>query len=334
MISVITTIVEPTPCVKKLADHLRLHQSEMVVVGDKKGPSMFQLDGSHFLSLNDQYQLPYELAKLLPTGHYARKNLGYLWAFSKAAPCIYETDDDNAPNGKWIPRQKSNQAKRIKHSGWLNVYKFFSDDLIWPRGLPLNKAREQNGAVNISDVELLTIAAPVQQGLADLSPDVDAVWRLVCDRPFYFQDGPNVYLEPGTWCPFNSQNTWWWPEAYVLMYLPSYCSFRMTDIWRGFIAQRCLWAMGKGLLFFAADVVQERNLHNLQKDFEAEIPGYIGNGRMVEMLQCLHLEDGLENVGNNLLACYEALVKADFFPSKELELVQAWLRDTSQLPGS
>ena len=330
MISVITTIAEPTPCVRKLAAQLRSCQSRLVAVGDKKGPSRFDLEGAVFLPLSEQYQLPYELAKLLPTGHYARKNLGYLWAFSQTAPCVYETDDDNAPDGRWVMRQLTAQAKPIKRSGWVNVYKYFSEDLIWPRGLPLDKIRDQNETTDITKIESITVSAPVQQGLADLSPDVDAVWRLVCDRPFNFRDGASVYLEPGAWCPFNSQNTWWWPEAYVLMYLPSYCSFRMTDIWRGFIAQRCLWAMGKGLLFYAADVVQERNEHNLQKDFEAEIPGYIGNDRLVDTLNRLTLASGLEHAGNNLLTCYEALIAAEFFPARELDLVKAWLRDVAQ----
>ena len=38
-----------------------------------------------------------------------------------------------------------------------------------------------------------------------------------------------------------------------LMYLPSTCTFRMTDIWRSLIAQRCLWELGQGVVFHAAD---------------------------------------------------------------------------------
>jgi hypothetical protein len=108
--------------------------------------------------------------------------------------------------------------------------------------------------------------------LADHSPDVDAVWRLVLDRPFCFDKGESLYLAPGTWCPFNSQSTWWWPEAYPLLYLPSFCTFRMTDIWRSFVAQRCLWAVGQGVAFHASEVAQARNQHNLMRDFEDEVP--------------------------------------------------------------
>ena len=52
-----------------------------------------------------------------------------------------------------------------------------------------------------------------------------------------------------TWCPFNSQNTAWWRDAVPLLYLPAYCSFRMTDIWRSFVAQRIAWENGWRLLF-------------------------------------------------------------------------------------
>jgi hypothetical protein len=332
MIAVITTIAEPTESVRKLSCHLGPSGSLLVAVGDKKGPSKFDLEGSVFLSLDKQLTLPYKLARLLPTAHYARKNLGYLWAFSQGAPCIYETDDDNAPNEKWGLRQLAARAKSIQCADWVNVYRFFSDDkMIWPRGLPLSRIYACNDGIDMVAAPEIAMDAPVQQGLADLSPDVDAVWRLVCDRPFFFRQGPNVYLQPGAWCPFNSQNTWWWPEAYVFMYLPSYCSFRMTDIWRSFIAQRCLWAIGKGVLFFAADVVQERNFHNLQKDFEAEIPGYNGNDRMIDILNRLTLEPGVEYAVHNLLACYQALIEAQIFPEKEFELVEAWAADWDHL---
>ena len=154
--------------------------------------------------------------------------------------------------------------------------------------------------------DAIEINAPIQQGLANGSPDVDAIWRLVLDKPITFRDEPSVYLPPGAWCPFNSQTTWWWPAAYPLLYLPSGCSFRMTDIWRSFIAQRCLWELKTGLVFHAAEVVQARNVHNLVKNFEDEICGYLRND---DIKQCLAettaLQPGLEAVGS--LTCLQVL---------------------------
>ena len=175
------------------------------------------------------------------------------------------------------------------------------------------------------------LRAPIQQGLADRSPDVDAVWRLVLDEDFSFDVAESIFLPPGSWCPFNSQTTWWWPEAYPLLYLPSRCSFRMTDIWRSFVAQRCLWELGFGLVFHPPEVYQDRNEHSLLDDFRAEVPGYTQNAAIVLVLDKTELDSGVANVGRNLLRCYGALCKAGFFPAEELRLVEAWLLDLEAL---
>ncbi len=175
------------------------------------------------------------------------------------------------------------------------------------------------------------IDAPIQQGLADNSPDVDAIWRLVLDVPFTFERGPSILLPAGAWCPFNSQSTWWWREAYPLLYLPSHCSFRMTDIWRSFIAQRCLWELGCGVVFHAPEVIQDRNPHDLMRDFKDEIPGYQRNRELASVLENLTLRAGQEHVGENIRLCYGALIERNFFPEQELELVDLWLRDLASV---
>ena len=149
---------------------------------------------------------------------------------------------------------------------------------------------------------------PIQQGLVDGDPDVDAIYRLVLDLPFQFTAGPSVALGPGAWCPFNSQNTSWWPEAYPLMYLPAYCSFRMTDIWRSFVAQRIAWENGWSVLFHEATVRQRRNPHDLLRDFRDEVPGYLANREICAALQALELEPGGLRVAANMRRSYELSV--------------------------
>ncbi len=327
MYAIVTTIAKPTDAISKLVQHLQRAGGTLVVLGDQKGPESYETPNTVFLPLHEQLEMPFSLAKLLPTNHYARKNLGYLYACNARAPLIYETDDDNAPNVHWQMREPQVQARVFEEAGWVNAYSFYTDEFLWPRGVPLDQIRRQTPLPNLHDLPIAPIDAPIQQGLADQAPDVDALWRLLMDRPFYFERGDSVWLPPGAWCPFNSQSTWWWPEAYPLMYLPSHCSFRMTDIWRGFIAQRCLWAMGKGLVFHPAEVDQDRNAHNLMRDFEAEICGYLGNARFAELLASLELGAGSEHVAANLLTCYEALVEAEYFPARELDLVAAWIND-------
>jgi len=263
-------------------------------------------------------------------------------AISQKAECIYETDDDNAPLESWQSRTVTTRAISVDGNGWTNAYRLFTGEFIWPRGLPLDQVRNGHvdgsvGELPLQDVEAPIqqgLAAPIQQGLADNSPDVDAVWRLLHDKPIQFDRKSSVCLQPGTWCPFNSQTTWWWPQAYPLMYLPSYCSFRMTDIWRSFVAQRCLWEMGYGVVFHAAEVYQERNPHDLMKDFEAEIPGYQGNQAFVDVLENTALKSGRGHSLDNVIRCYEALIEAGFFPEKEMQLVRAWAEDVEPLMES
>jgi len=376
----VTTIQSPTPAMREL--YLRVEQTggRLVVAGDIKGPMAYVMNASHpsladgytspsfsssnnppilqptnpqsnvanefvdFLSLSDQLSAGFALSELLPTGHYARKNIAYLHAIRSGAKCIYETDDDNAPLPSWRPRTEivASVRKIEPVSGpqefrgserspqWINVYRYFSGDLdIWPRGFPLNEIRND---VNLSACQPSSVSgahAPVQQGLVNGSPDVDAVWRLTQDRPFEFDNRSSLWLAPGQWCPFNTQSTWWWPVAYPLLYIPSHCSFRMSDIWKSFVAQRCLWAMGFGVVFHAPEVVQERNEHNLMKDFADELPGYLQNARIAEVLEWLELASGANAVGDNLHRCYEALIGEGIFPKEEAVLVEKWLEDVA-----
>jgi hypothetical protein len=273
----------------------------------------------------------------LPLGHYSRKNVGYLAAIAGGASCIYETDDDNAPLPEWRPRAESVPHTKVvakckaDESRWVNIYRYYSEENIWPRGLPLDEI----GPIPPVMTEAPdTRWSPVQQGLVDGSPDVDAIWRLTQDRPFVFQQNGSVYLEPGNWCPFNTQSTWWWPAAFPLLYVPSHCPFRMCDIWRSFVAQRCVWELGAGLCFHGSEVVQERNQHNLMRDFEDEIAGYRLNKRFASILSGLKLRPGRTEVAGNLRVCYEALVADGRFPADELALVDAWLADLLDLPSA
>jgi hypothetical protein len=162
------------------------------------------------------------------------------------------------------------------------------------------------------------------QGLADENPDVDAVYRMTLKLPFNFEKKPALVLGNGAWCPFNSQNTVWKKEAFPLMYLPSYCSFRMTDIWRSFIAQRIAWTNGWNILFHSADVWQERNEHSLLKDFADEVPGYLNNFRMCKMLEELDLKSGTEHLCENLIRCYSLMIENGWVGKEEMALVEAW----------
>jgi hypothetical protein len=267
-----------------------------------------------------------KLARLLPVDHYSRKNLGYLEAIGRSATLLFDTDDDNAPLPHWRPRNAETEARQVEQLGWVNVYQWFSSDFIWPRGLPL-EVLQKSRKTTTDAMSSRVVECPIQQGLVNGSPDVDAIWRLMFDREFSFNEAPSVWLAPGAWCPFNSQSTWWFPKAFPLLYLPSFVSFRVTDIWRSFIAQRCLWEVGYGIAFHAPESVQQRNAHNLLRDFQDEVPGHLNNSRIIAILERLQLGGETEPIEHNLHRCYEALVSADIVPKQEISLVEAWIDD-------
>jgi hypothetical protein len=101
----------------------------------------------------------------------------------------------------------------------------------------------------------------------------------------------------------------------------------MCDTWKSFIAQRCLWELGYGITFHAPEVFQDRNQHDLDRDFADEVPGYTRNKEIANVLSRLQLGCGEAQIGDNLHRCYEALIAARVFPPAELELVELWLEN-------
>jgi hypothetical protein len=323
---VITSISGPCRILAEYAEKCKQENIDFILIGDVPSPKDFSLEGCEFLGIDDQKKLPYKTAQLLPLRHYARKNIGYLIAEDREKDIIIETDDDNLPrDGFWSKREKNQEASIMEESGWVNIYSFFTDSFIWPRGFPLEYLQET--VADITDFPKKVIYTPIQQGLADENPDVDAVYRLVHQLPRSFEKKNTIALGKNTWCPFNSQNTTWFREAFPLMYLPSYCSFRMTDIWRSFIAQRIAWENEWGILFHEPTVWQERNEHNLLKDFADEVPGYLNNAKICQILEDLDLKGGIENIPDNLIRCYRALTEGGYIGKEEMPIVEAWLED-------
>ena len=327
---VVTSIAGSTPALEELAESAARSDMDFILIGDDSSPADFEVPGCDFYGLERQRSLGLATADACPIGHYARKNVGYLIAMARGAETIIETDDDTDAYGAfWQPRQPIQAAAVIRPPGWVNVYAYFSDARIWPRGLPLDAARVAPPARESLSTE--TVRCPIQQGLVDGDPDVDAIYRLVLDLPFQFTPGASVALGPGAWCPFNSQNTSWWPEAYPLMYLPAYCSFRMTDIWRSFVAQRIASVNGWSVLFHQATVRQRRNPHDLLRDFRDEVPGYLANREICAALQELELKPGGRRVATNMRLSYELLVANGWADPRELPFLDAWLADIAAI---
>lgn len=326
---VITSINPPNRAMQMFAEGASQHGMDFLVIGDTKSPGDFSLESCRFFSVDQQLETGFKFAEACPTRHYARKNIGYLIAMQEGAEVIIDTDDDNLPrDGFWTERARTFDAPVLRDGGWVNAYRYFSDALIWPRGLPLDEVNKELPALESLPVE--TLSSPIQQGLADENPDVDAIYRLLLPLPQNFEQNKKLALAGTSWCPFNSQNTTWFREAFPLLYLPAYCSFRMTDIWRSFVAQRVAREYNWPLLFDEPTVWQERNDHSLMRDFEDEVSGYLNNAKIAERLDSLKLESDLGSIYNNVRQCYQALVDMGCIGEAELPLLDLWIDGMSE----
>ncbi|MDF3079262.1 MAG: hypothetical protein K0S09_3151 [Sphingobacteriaceae bacterium] len=323
---VVTSIFQPTEAIEKFSKY---SDFQLIVVGDKKSPAEWRYDNVEYLSVEEQSKLNFGLAKVLPYNHYCRKMLGYLWAIKNRHDCIIDTDDDNIPKKDWnFPPIYGQFDTVVQPKGFINIYQLFTKKKIWPRGLPL---RLINTDFNL-DGSLVVKQHPqigIWQGLADEDPDVDAVYRLTTDEPCNFEKRPPVVLDAGVISPFNSQNTLITKDLFTLLYLPTYVTFRFTDILRGLVAQPIMWLYGYRLGFTGATVVQKRNPHDYTKDFVSELPMYLHCETVLNLVE--NAISSTKSMGANLLSAYEALLEADIVTSEEIITLKAWLSDLEDL---
>jgi len=317
---VITSIFEPTEAVEKFAG---LSDYHLIVVGDKKSPLDWFYPNTTFLSIDNQENMNSNLAKVLPYNHYCRKMMGYLYAINKGATIIIDTDDDNIPKQNWsFPLFDDNFDCIPNDLGFINIYNYYTDHKIWPRGLPL---RLINQLTYNKTTQTKKVKVGVWQGLADEDPDVDAIYRLTSDQACYFVDRKPIVLGAGTVTPFNTQNTAIVKDLFPLMYLPSHVTFRFTDILRGLVAQPIMWAADYNLGFTNATVIQKRNPHDYHKDFISEIPMYLNIEKVIELGE--KVVKTSNSVTDNLYNTYLELEKAAIINSEEFKTIDAWLLD-------
>lgn len=323
---VITSIFEPTEAV---IDFSRQKDHKLVVIGDKKTPYSWQCDNVTYLSIEQQKNLGFELSRYLPYNHYCRKMLGYLYAMSNKADIIIDTDDDNIPLSNWgFPAFTGNYRLIPKNMGFVNIYELYTNQKIWPRGYPLRFINKTD-TIRQNEISNEQVKVGIWQSLANEDPDVDAIYRLTSDQTVMFEDNGSYVIGEGTVTPFNSQNTAFVKDIFVLLYLPAFVTFRFTDILRGLIAQPILWLYGLNLGFTSATVTQKRNPHDYIKDFESEIPMYLHSEKITGLISaCISAN---RRIDDNLYAAYDALNRENIVCRKEMKCLEAWLNHCKKM---
>jgi len=321
---VITSINSPTSAIKAYAE---LEEFQLVVVGDRKSPKDWECGNSRFLNLELQKKLGFTLENLLPENHYSRKMLGYLLSIKSGANVIVDTDDDNIPkDGYFIPNFRGDFLKTKSDLDFINIYNLFTDQPIWPRGLPIDQIQRNDSEITLSSEPC---AVGIFQGLADGDPDVDAIYRLTSDSACNFYNRDPIVLSKGTISPFNSQNTFFKKELFPLLYLPTTVTFRFTDILRGLVAQPIMWELGFELAFSGPSVIQIRNPHDYFQDFLSEIPMYVNSRKVIDLVKESVRDGG--DIFEMLINAYALLEKAQIVESRELECLSAWIDDLKKV---
>lgn len=320
---VVTTIHPPSEAVRLFS---QLPGWNLISIGDQKTPKEWQIKGVEYLNPENQNKLFPEFSRLMGWNKYARKNIGYLSAIKKGAEVVAEIDDDIAPYKTYPPDISANKKIPVLEGDkFVNIYSFFGSDNSWPRGFPVGQIMKKQKLKNT----IRTVYSPVQNSLLDQNGDFDAIYRLVSDKNIRYKKRGEFALDKGVYCPFHSGNTFWYPEAFVLLYMPAFVNPHVEDIWRGYIAQRLIWEINGHLTFIYPTVyTDQRNKHNYLKDFEYEIPMFLQTEKLIEILDNLSLS---KDLAKSLIKVYTALIKEGIMRKEELSSVKEWVNQINAL---
>ena len=284
-----------------------------------------------FLSVEKQKQLGYRTTELLPFKSYSRKTIGYLYAIEHGAKIIYETDDDNYPYNGNIGFRPEGTGQFLIYStdrATVNPYEHFGQSSIWPRGYPLENIGDPAHHTFVKCDEVRPL---IQQGVVNGDPDVDAVFRLTrkdigvkLDVEFDSK-APPVLLPPGSYAPFNSQNTLFLYDAFWGLMMPPGPAMRVTDIWRAYYDKRLLEEIDGYLAFFGPNAYQERNSHSYLADFIDEKALYHDAGRFIAFLR--EWKPTKPDFFNRILELTVACVEQKFLEPIDALVMKAWLSD-------
>jgi len=322
---IITTINKPNEIINYYS---KLLNWDLIIVGDSKtDDKLYQNIKCIYLGLTEQNNMFPSLFDKIPLKSYTRKMFGYLYAIKKKYLVIYDTDDDNKYIGDLDLYNVNSSIQLItKQEGFINVYKLYTREYIWPRGIPPNhkcidlipytidnKNVENN--INKNNKQKFSVI----QGLVNNDPDVDAYYRInINNKSFNFDDiDKDITLGKYSIFPINTQNTFWQdPDMFYAMYLPVSVTFRYTDILRGFIALFQIWKNNKNIKITKATAFQDRNIHDLTKDYESELSMYETAEKVIELLN--------NNKNATMSEIYYILAENKIVSYNEINILNEW----------
>ena len=354
---VVTTIFNPSDAILRL---LSLGWC-LVIVPDLKTPkdymeklsSLLEDKGSSdaqyaaTVNLDRAFYLPVEEQELwagqqsffgsfvrsTPWNHFARKNVGYLFAILHKAEFIFDFDDDNyiklGNDGlvlDILPDDSMNVTVAMLGGNAFNHHPMMGSSInaSWARGFPLDlsQKRENYGTVAFQrSIPLSKVG--VIQFLADNNPDIDAIHRITKPLPMNFQGNDSVLVPKHSFAPYNAQATVHTKLAFWALLLPSTVAGRVSDIWRSYFAQ-CIFAdTDLRFVFAPPKITQLRNEHNNLGDFNAEQDLYNKAGELINYLSTWTSSE--TSVAMRLEHLYIDLYEHGYIELDDVERVQFWI---------
>jgi len=328
----ITTINVPK-FIKGICRNLTSHNisgASILVIGDVKTPpetkkycrkmaDKFNVE-IEYLDINGQKKAlsKYKgLLELFPCNTPDRIILGGMLSYLRGCDRLIAVDDDNYTTehdfvGFHSITGKEVNLKLIKNNtGWFNVHnalKEENDIPFYPRGFPWKQRNPESNKKTCISKKAKVV---VNQGLVLENPDIDAISRLFHPiRATAMQSDFNLQfgLCPGTWSPFNYQNTSLCREIIPLYYRPLSTS-RNADIWTSYLINKLAEHFNHVITFGQPLVKQIRNPHNLWDDLDVELINNRATDDFVSLLRNAELTKGtyFEAFGELLSKCQKDL---------------------------
>lgn len=308
---IITTINKPVSlegyC--KNVEFYKHKNIDFFVVGDKKTPTGVpkyceQLSSKysipiHYMHLKEQDKIikDHKLDGMYPYNDANRRFLGMIKAYIQGYDTFVLGDDDNfATNHDFFSYHDIVGSERElplieSPSGWFNTCEYLIEENNMPfyhRGYPWSKRKKQKELITIHNKKAKVV---VNAGFWLDDPDIDAVSRLYYPiRAIDMKKEMTPYfgLFPGTWCPFNNQNTAMSREV-LSGYLNIHNGLRYADVYPSFVVCMIAGHLNHIISFGYPLVRQLRNEHNLWDDMAEEMYGAQAAEILIDLLRSAEL---------------------------------------------
>jgi len=310
--TIVTTTINVPVLLEKYAENAREYghkDVDLIVIGDRKTPAeardfcrkIERFYPCAYWDIEAQKQRLAQFPQLwehLRFDSIQRRNIGMLLAWESGADVVITIDDDNfvttqdfigAHGGAGTVCEVTAHGST---SGFFNVCSMLEADdgvRFHHRGYPQKQRWTERDYFITTQRTKRRIAVNAGFWLDD--PDIDALTRMERQpvvRGFRPDWTGNIALQPGTWSPFNSQNTALMRDAVPAYFLSPYTG-RYDDIWASYIVSRIAGHLGDVIAFGEPLVRQKRNPHDLWKDLDAERNGMILTDGFCEALRAVSL---------------------------------------------